>query len=980
MPTPLRVLILEDYCEDVELLLAELRRAGFDPDWQRVGNEADYLAHLNSSVDVILSDYRLPGFDALEALLLLRGAGLEIPFIVVTGSLGDEAAAYCMKQGATDYLLKDRLARLGPAVRQALEQRRLHEEKRQAEESTRQAEAKYRSIFENAVEGIFQTTWDGRFLTANPALARMLGYDSPEELIATITDSAHQLYVCPERRATFQRLLEEGDIVQGFEAQFYRKDGSAIWVWTNARAVRDGAGNLLYYEGTVEDVTERKRAEEARRESEERLAGIVNSAMDAIITIDIEQRIVLFNPAAECMFRCSAAEVVGQPLDRFIPERFRNSHRQHVLNFSETGVTTRTMGALGDLTGLRADGEEFPLEASISQTEIGGQKIFSVILRDISGRKRAEESLRQQLAHISLLNQIAHSIAEHHDLGSILHAVMGHLEERLPIDFGGVALYDHDAHTLTFVARGPKSRPLAIELGLGEGQVFPLTQTPFRDCVNGAMVAVTDIAAIDEVVPQKMAQAGLRSGVGVPLIVEDNVLGILTAIRRLVDGFSSEEREFLQQVAEHVALAAHHARLMENLQKAYDDLRWTQEAVMQQERLRALGQMASGIAHDINNALSPIIGYTELMLQDETDLSSRSRLYLETIRTAAADIANTVARTKEFYRQREESEIFLPFELNRVVQQAIDLTRAKWLSIPQERGIVIDVRTELQDDLPSPMGNVSEIREAITNLIFNAVDAMPQGGAISIRTRTEEIGELGNWEIEKPETVPISQFPNSPISSHVVLEVSDTGIGMDEETRQRCLEPFFTTKGERGTGLGLAMVFGIVQRHAGHVEIESAPAEGTTVRLVFPMREDVGAGVPASPEEIPPPLRILFIDDDPALSKVVRDMLTTDGHTVEVADGGQAGIEAYESAQQWGEPFDVVITDLGMPHVDGRAVAAAVKRASPTTPVILLTGWGIRLHAEGELPSNVDVVLSKPADLFALRAALRQVVARRPTE
>jgi CheY-like chemotaxis protein len=211
-------------------------------------------------------------------------------------------------------------------------------------------------------------------------------------------------------------------------------------------------------------------------------------------------------------------------------------------------------------------------------------------------------------------------------------------------------------------------------------------------------------------------------------------------------------------------------------------------------------------------------------------------------------------------------------------------------------------------------------------------------------------------------------------TSHVDVEVTDSGIGMDEETRRRCLEPFFTTKGERGTGLGLAMVYGVTRRHNADIEMESAIGQGTTVRIRFPMVvSNVSEGQPAEPKAMPPRLRILSVDDDPLLIKSLRDALEADGHAVVTANGGQEGIDAFRAAEESDERFAVVITDLGMPYVDGRKVASAIKNDSPSTPVILLTGWGQRLVAEGDIPPHVDRVLNKPPKLKELRAALAEL-------
>jgi CheY-like chemotaxis protein/anti-sigma regulatory factor (Ser/Thr protein kinase) len=361
--------------------------------------------------------------------------------------------------------------------------------------------------------------------------------------------------------------------------------------------------------------------------------------------------------------------------------------------------------------------------------------------------------------------------------------------------------------------------------------------------------------------------------------------------------------------------------------------------------------MASGIAHDINNAVSPVALYTEALLESEPNLSDRTRQYLNTIQRAISDVAQTVARMGEFYRQQTPQLTLAPVDLGRVVQQVVDLTRARWSDMPQKSGFMIELRLELAPRLSPIAGMESEIREALTNLVFNALDAMPEGGTLTLRTKGPAV-------------------PNG----FVEVEVCDTGIGMDEETRRRCLEPFFTTKGERGTGLGLAMVYGIVQRHNAQLEIDSELMLGTIVRLKFPPAAITeGTIQPAVPEAIPGRMRILVVDDDPLVIKSLRDTLEFDGHLVETANGGKEGIARFQASENGGERFAVIVTDLGMPEVDGRKVASAVKSASPSTPVILLTGWGQRLVAEEGLPENVDFVLNKPPKLRELRAALAEL-------
>ena len=571
--------------------------------------------------------------------------------------------------------------------------------------------------------------------------------------------------------------------------------------------------------------------------------------------------------------------------------------------------------------------------------------------------EKAGEKLQAQLARLHLLHQITRAIGERQDIQSIFQVVIRTLEEHLPVDFCCICLYDPAENCVIVTSVGSHSEALAMELAMTAQARIEIDQNGLSQCVQGRLVYEPDITQVPFPFAQRLARGALTSMVAAPLLVESKVFGVLIAARRQAHSFSSGECEFLRQASEHVALAAHQAQLYSALQQAYDDLRQTQKAVMQQERLLALGQMASGIAHDINNAISPVSLYTESLLEKEPGLSPGARSQLETIQRAIDDVAQTVARMREFYRQREPQMTLLPVDMNRLVQQVVDLTRARWSDMAQQRGIAIETRTELAPELPSVMGADNEIREALTNLIFNAVDAMPNGGPLILRTRVAQEQGLPSQE--------------SPVRRFVRVEVIDAGIGMDEDTRRRCLEPFFTTKGERGTGLGLAMVYGTMQRHSADFEIESALGKGTTVRMSFAIPTTPAVGVAASATaSAVPPLRILIVDDDPLVLKSLRDTLEADGHGVTTADGGRAGIDAFLAAKAQGNPFPVVITDLGMPYVDGRKVSNAIKTAAPQTILLLLTGWGQRLVADGDVPPHVDRVLSKPPKLRELREAL----------
>src|SRR5581483_1086577 len=356
-----------------------------------------------------------------------------------------------------------------------------------------------------------------------------------------------------------------------------------------------------------------------------------------------------------------------------------------------------------------------------------------------------------------------------------------------------------------------------------------------------------------------------------PFVVSNKAFGVMIVARRAPEAFTGAECEFLRQLSGHVALAGHQAQLYSALQSAYEDLRLTQQAVIQQERLRALGQMASGIAHDINNALSPAALYIQMLIEREPNSRQETRDRLVIIQRAIEDVASTVARMREFSRPQEQQPTFSRVDLNLVLDQVIELTRVRWVDMAQERGILIRVQRDFQTDLPEVLGTESEIRDAMTNLVLNAIDAMPEGGTLSLRTRA-----------------------NDTTSNQVVtVEVSDSGTGMTESVRGRCLEPFFTTKGERGTGLGLAMVYGMTQRHHAELEIDTEPGAGTTMRLIFPVAPRATVSAATDVGDSLGQLQLLVVDDDPLLLKSLRDALQRDGHRVAVADGGQAGIDEF---------------------------------------------------------------------------------------
>jgi signal transduction histidine kinase/ActR/RegA family two-component response regulator len=566
--------------------------------------------------------------------------------------------------------------------------------------------------------------------------------------------------------------------------------------------------------------------------------------------------------------------------------------------------------------------------------------------QETSERKRAEHALAVQVGRLNLLSSVTRAIGEREDLSSISRDVIERLEEQLPVDFGCLCLYEHP-DSLVVAGIGSKSHALGMQIGLSEGEHIAVDQNALGPCLQGLLVYEAQLRELRAPFALRLAAAGLAAMVVVPLLVNNSLFGVLLVARRVAHSFRDDECGFLRQLSAHIAVAAHQADLYKALETAYRDLRETQQAVLRQEKLRVLGQMASGIAHDINNALAPAVLYVESLL--ETDLGVESKEYLLIIQRAIEGVAHTVARMRQVYGREDPLLRPARLNLNRTIEQVIDLTHNRWSTLPKASGRTIRLTTDLDPALPELVADESEMRNALTNLILNAVDAMPAGGELTVRTRA-----LGTERVQ--------------------VEVSDTGMGMDEATRNRCLELFFTTKGALGSGLGLSTVQGAVERHRGEIQIESALGIGTTMRVLLPIAGSAAAPIPAVAEtRTHRRLRILVIDDEQVILQSLRLSLQRDGHTVATAPGGRGGIEAFRAACERGQSFEVVITDLGMPNVDGIAVAAAVKSLRPDAVVILLTGLGHQLQDAHETPLHVDHVLSKPTRLATIRNLLAEL-------
>lgn len=377
-------------------------------------------------------------------------------------------------------------------------------------------------------------------------------------------------------------------------------------------------------------------------------------------------------------------------------------------------------------------------------------------------------------------------------------------------------------------------------------------------------------------------------------------------------------------------------------------VRKLQEQVAVSDKLRALGELASGVAHDFNNCLAIILGRCQLLSRKTGDPAVRQGLAI--IEKAASDGGHTVRRIQDFARMRKEIR-HVPLDFAELITDVVEITRGKWKNEAEGRGVSIEVLTKF-DHTGLVNGNAAELREALTNLIINAIDAMPQGGRIEFRTGTERVND----------------------ADCVRIDVHDTGHGIPTDVRAQIFDPFFSTKGNLGTGLGLSITYGIITRHSGTIDVDSTPGQGTTFTMRLPTM--VETAMPAeAPVVLAPfiPATVLIVDDEPEIRELLVEGLTEAGYKVTQATGGREAISKLQLVQ-----FDVVLTDLGMPDVTGWDVVAAARQLRPEMILGLVTGWGETLDPARVRAEGVSVVISKPFEIDALVREIRRVVAERP--
>lgn len=586
------------------------------------------------------------------------------------------------------------------------------------------------------------------------------------------------------------------------------------------------------------------------------------------------------------------------------------------------------------------------------------------VLRTIAAWLRQGNLVEEghQLARLRLLSQLARAAASHLVLSDLFTVALRELDRHLPSSLCAVWLV---ADAAPAAGDAPDTLTLAAvsdtRTGTGERAILPaglsllVEQTGLAACVQQGQALYVDLARPEErlgLVGGWLAVAEASVSFSVPLRAGERTVGVLQGVCFRPAGFSTEQIQLFYLAADLLGPAISNCQLYEQLRGAYEDLRLTQQRLIQTEKMRALGELAGGMAHEFNNSLCGTLGLIELALHAD-GLPPTSRQHLESARTCAWDAAQTVRKVQLFARQQPKEQALQPLDLGQLLRQTIDVIRMKWEQRQRPGPMLLcgpvppgALRLEVQANGPARVcGDASELRQVITNLAFNAIDAMPDGGVLTLRVWTS--------------------------TSSVNLSVQDTGAGIPEAVRHRLFEPFFSTKGERGNGLGLSVVYGIVQRHGGQISVESEMGHGSTFTLRLPAADrSRSVSSPTGPSEMAPrrKLRLLVIDDEDHIRRFLAGALAHLGYQATTAADAEEGVAVFTR-----EPFDLVITDLILPGGSGEEVARAISRFRPGTPVVMLTGQACCFEADKALPEGVTCLLGKPIGLDTLAATLVRI-------
>ena len=886
----LRVLIIENSRSDAELILQELRKAGFKFRADLVETPEEFSEKLHAqSYDVVLSDYLLPQWTGMDALWQLQQMGKDIPFLLVTGTLGEEAAVECVKQGVTEYVLKERLVRLPVAVRRALEEK-ARREARLAEQAQRETEVSFRLLFANNPLPMWMFDLETlKFLQVNDAAIAHYGYSREEFTHMQITD----IHPVKEIPRLLQWLTKERSMRASGQWLHRLKDGGITGVEIALHTLELGGRRAALV--VVQDITERRQAEETLHESEERYRRLFDSANDGLFVFAMTDeglpgRFLEVNQVACQMLGYSREELLRlSPMD--VEDPGTTGHPAAILDQLRTEKRVIFEREL-----IGKDSRRIQVEISSNLFDFKGQAAVLSVARDLTERREAGEALRTSEARYrELVKNATYGIfrasrkGRFLDLNPALVAMLGYAseEEILPLNLG------------TDVYREPVAWTRLLGQAAGRDRVEGLEVEWKRKDGSPVLVRLSGRA------------------------VRDPASGVIC----------------FEGIAEDVT-----------------ERRALEKQLRQVQKFEAIGQLAGGIAHDFNNVIGAIQGWAELG-GEQVPSGSPLLSHFKKIREQA-DRATALTRQLLAFARRQ---ILKPQDIH------LNQTIADLLSLFERViGKDIELKTVLAPNLGAIRADRTQVEQVLMNLCLNARDAMPRGGQLLIETQNVQIDE------ERCRSDAYAQP-----GRFIRMSVTDNGVGMDALTLEHIFEPFFTTKEiGKGTGLGLATVYGVVKQHGGFVHVYSEPGRGTTFHVYFPAstgtpgknkrKANAAAKIVRGGTET-----ILVGEDHDGIRELARATLEGLGYRVMLATNGEEAVRILEAHR---DAIGMALLDVVMPKLGGPDAYTRMAAAKPGLPVLFTTGYSAQAASLDALVKNGAAILQKPYSSAHLGRKVREVL------
>jgi PAS domain S-box-containing protein len=815
-----------------------------------------------------------------------------------------------------------------------------------------------KDIIENSADGIATFDLDAKVVTWNKACEKIYGYSTGEVVGKQLMMTVPEQFV-KEEQNIYDNILA-GKTFKNIEVERLKKDGSRINLFITVSPIRDLSGKVIGISSFIKDITESKILEKQAYLSEIKYRQLFEESKDFVYESTTNGKFISINQTGVEMLGYNSKEEVLE-LD-IRKDVYFNSDERH--RFTDE-IADKGFVIDFELQLKKKNGEHITLIETATAVYDDNNNIIGYrgIGRDTTEKKIHEERILSLLVASQVLSR---STTETEIFDTIAKAIrrLGHHLIILLRDGNNLKI----ART-TFDADVLKGAEKINGIRLDK-LVIPIKQYPrFQNIIEykKTLFNETSIDSLIELLPPhipiRFSQSILKEigfknhSIYLPLIVFNDVIGIALINS---DEFTQEDIPVFNLYAAQLNAALENARLYsrltqanEDLKKAYEKLHESQNLLIHSEKLKAIGDLASGVAHDFNNLLGVVVGRTQLLQLRATD--QKVKTDLDIILKAALDGAETVKRLQDFAKQKVEDNASA-IDVNMIIEDTIQLTQTKWKDSAQQKGVKIEIVKEL-DRLPIVLGSGAELREILTNLILNAVDAMPAGGTLTIRTINRD--------------------------RLFSIEVEDTGMGMDEKTKAKIFDPFFSTKGDKGTGLGLAMVKILITKRQGDIAVKSQLGTGTKFIITFPKINIETEPLTNAPQMTPQPehkklseqLSVLIIDDEEEIRILLAEILREADYNVVLAGDGREGIEKFKSNK-----IDIVFTDLGMPEMNGWQVAKTIKGLNSLVPVILISGWGRDLKDQDITNTGVDFLASKPFhidEIFQLLIQAKQRIQKR---